>query len=144
MIRLSKKLMGYKIRILNDIVSKMTLAQLLLILHLIGVFEGSSSVTLGDAFREALVDEKNVAIYTAALIALGAGEDFADLLRRPFSSFDDQCILHIQVQIIRIMIPGYRRKPCTYILNRSIPDSLDLNLHSEVLVDFFGGFSKIA
>ena len=81
---MKKKLICYKIRILNDVVAKMNLAELLLISHLIGEFEGSHSETLLDAFRRAVVLDKNIPIYIAALIELGAGENFAEFLDRSF------------------------------------------------------------
>jgi hypothetical protein len=91
-----------------------------------------------DALGKGVFIEQNVAIYIAALIALGAGEDFDNLLRRPFSSFDDQSLILIPTQNLNIKIPGgYRRKTCSYVSIRRIPDSLVLNRDSEHLVDFF-------
>ena len=134
---MKKKLIGYKIRILNDVVAKMTPAQLLLILHLIGEFEGSNSVTLLDAFTEAVAREKNLPIYIAALIELGAGENFAEFLNRPFMSFNEQCSILIPIQILMFQIPNYRRRSCSYVYVRSLPDNLGSNLYPEILVDFF-------
>jgi hypothetical protein len=115
-----------------------SLLRLLQILSLIEVFEGSYSETLMDAFRRAVFIDKNVAIYIAALIALGAGEDFEKLLQRSFSSFDEQSLILIPPQNLNIKIAvGYRGKPCSYVSIRRIPDSLVLNGDSEHLVDFF-------
>jgi hypothetical protein len=115
-----------------------SLLKLLKILSLIGVFEGSYSMTLMDAFKKGVFIDENVPIYIAALIALGAGEDFDNLLRRPFSSFDDQCFILIPTQNLYIKLSGgYRRKTCSYVSIRRIPVSLDLNINSEHLVEFF-------
>jgi hypothetical protein len=130
--------MGYNIRILNDVVSRMTsLLRLLQILALIGVFEGSYSETLMEAFREALVDEKNVAIYINALIVLGAAQDFEHLLERSFSSFDEQCMFRIPYKNLRIMIPGCRRNPYSYVFIQNHPDSPGSNLYAEHLIAIF-------
>jgi hypothetical protein len=130
--------MGYNIRILNDVVYKMTTAQLLLILHLIGVFEGSNLVTLGDAFKKAVVYDKNVQIYISALIELGAGENFAEFLDRSFMSFNGELLIEISIQRLMFQKPDLRRRNCScYVFVRSLPDNLGSNLYPEILVDFF-------
>lgn len=115
----------------------MTPEQFLLVLHLIGEFEGSHSETLLDAFRRAVAFDKNVPIYIAALIELGAGENFAEFLDRSFMSFNEQCSIKIPIQRLMFQIPDFRRRNCSYVSVRNLPDNLGSNLYPEILVDFF-------
>jgi hypothetical protein len=115
----------------------MTPEQFLLVLHLIREFEGSHSETLLDAFKRAVVLDKNVPIYIAALIELGAGEKFAEFLDRSFMSFNEQCSIEIPIQRLMFQIPDFRRRNCSYVSVRNLPDNLGSNLYPEILVDFF-------
>lgn len=115
----------------------MTPAQLLFILHLIGEFEGSNSETLFDAFKRAVAFEKNIPIYINALIALGAGENFAEFLDRSFMSFNEQFSIEIPIQSLMFQIPDYRRRHFSYVSVKSLPNNLGSNLYPEILVDFF-------
>lgn len=137
MILYRKKIDSYKIKIFNDIVAKMTPEQFLLVLHLIGEFEGSHSETLLDAFRRAVAFDKNVPIYIAALIELGAGENFAEFLDRSFISFNEQCSIEIPIQRLMFLIPDHRRRHGSYVYVRILPNNLGSILYPEILVDFF-------
>jgi hypothetical protein len=97
---MKKKLIGYNIRILNDVVAKMTPAQLLLMCEIVGllqVFDDSNGMTLLDALKKTVVEESNVKLYIAAFIHLGAGDDFKTFIERPFRSFFEQMSAQISL-----------------------------------------------
>jgi hypothetical protein len=100
--------MGYKIRILNDVVAKMTPGQLLLMCKIVGllqVFDDSSSMTLLDALIRAVAssaaseEDENVRLYVTALSLIGL-RDFREFLQQPFVKFFEQTFVQIEIKLV--------------------------------------------
>jgi len=101
---MQKKLIGYKIRILNDVVSKMA-QDLEQTLELLRDYDGSCSATLLDALIRAVAssaaseDDENVILYVTALSLIGL-RDFREFLQQPFMQFFEQTFVRIEIKLV--------------------------------------------
>ena len=97
---MQKKLIGYKIRILNDVVSKMA-QDLEQILELLRDYDGSCSATLLDALTRGVAIPVNVQLYVAALTLLGLREDMPQFLKQPIMpTFVDQSFCMMKFKLV--------------------------------------------
>lgn len=93
--------MGYKIRILNDVVAKMSKNGN--IFGLLQVVDRSNHTTFLDALTRAVVtpvNDQNVRLYVDALTLLSLRDDFREFLERPIMTFFDQTFGMMNIKLV--------------------------------------------
>jgi len=128
-----KKLMGYNIRILNDVVAKMT--ENGNIFGLLQVFDRSNHTTLLDALIRAVAssaaseEDENVILYVTALSLMGL-RDFREFLQQPFMNFLEQTFVRIEIKLV---CEGRSRSQL--VIRNSGPMQASQNDHPVVYLD---------
>jgi hypothetical protein len=98
---MKKKLIGYKIRILNDVVAKMS--KRCNIFRLLQLVDLPNHTTFLDALTRAVATPKpdgNVSLYVAALSLLSLRDDMPQFLEQPIMTFVDQTFGMMKIKLL--------------------------------------------